>query len=435
MIELPPKLKKREIDNAFSVLNNEKYVPLLQKIDEEYLYWDKVKHITSDVDSGHLWYATKIIRSINSKKIRFGKYTFQYHITDKMQELLHQFDMNFRGRILSESIIPQENKEYYRVNTIMEEAIASSQMEGATTTRKIAKEMLRKQTRPINKSQQMIANNFETIRHIVANPKRDINDVSLKEIHSLITHKTLDSISEEGQFRKADNILVMDGISGQIAHTPPPYTEIDNLTQDLYTFFNSNDSKNFIHPIIKGIIVHFILAYIHPFTDGNGRTARSLIYWYLIKEGYWMTEYLSISRIIARSKRQYEKAFIYTEIDDNDLSYFILYNLNVMSKAYLQLKAYLEKKSEEENSIHKFHHLNNLNERQYQILKIISEKPNTILTAKEIETRFGITNRTAHTDLGGLAKMNLLTEIKLNKRKIGYIRAEKFEENTRKKSN
>lgn len=68
MIELPPKLKKREIDNAFSVLNNEKYVSLLQKIDEEYLYWDKVKYITSDVDSGSLWYATKIIRSINSKK-------------------------------------------------------------------------------------------------------------------------------------------------------------------------------------------------------------------------------------------------------------------------------------------------------------------------------------------------------------------------------
>lgn len=130
-----------------------------------------------------------------------------------MQELLHQFDMNFGGNILSKSIIPHENKEYHLINTIMEEAIASSQMEGASTTRKVAKEMLRKQTRPINKSQQMIANNFETIRHIVANPKRDINEASLKEIHSLITHKTLESISEEGQFRQADNVLVMDGIS------------------------------------------------------------------------------------------------------------------------------------------------------------------------------------------------------------------------------
>lgn len=433
MIERPPTLKKREIDNAFSVLNNEKYAPLLQKIDEEYLYWDKVKYIISEVDGSSLWHATKIIRSINSKKIQFGKYAFQYRITNKMQELLHQFDMNFGGNILSQSIIPQENKDYYLINTIMEEAIASSQMEGASTTRKVAKEMLRKQAKPINKSQQMIANNFETIHHIVTNPKKEINDASLKEIHSLIAHKTLDNSHEEGIFRQSDNILVMDGISGKIAHTPPSYTEINELTQDLYRFFNSNDSKNFIHPIIKGIIIHFILAYIHPFTDGNGRTARSLVYWYLIKEGYWLTEYLSISRIIARSKRQYEKAFLYTEIDDNDLSYFILYKLNVMSKAYQQLKLYLEKKSEEENSIHRFHHLDNLNERQYQILKIISEKPNTVLTAKEIEIRFGVTNRTAHTDLGGLVTMNLLTEIKLNKRKIGYIRSDEFEEIIRQK--
>lgn len=431
MIELPPKLKKQEINNAFSILNDEKYAPLLQKIDEEYLYWDKVKYISSDVNSSSLWYATKIIRSINSKKIQFGKYTFQYRITNKMQELLHLFDMNFGGNILSQSIIPQENKDYYLINTIMEEAIASSQMEGAATTRKVAKEMLRKQAKPINKSQQMIANNFETIRHIVTNTKREINDTTLKEIHTLIAHRTLDNPNEEGVFRQADNILVMDGVSGKIAHTPPPSTEIEELTEDLYKFFNNNDSNKFIHPIIKGIIIHFILAYIHPFADGNGRTARSLVYWYLIKEGYWLTEYLSISRIIARSKRQYEKAFLYTEMDDNDLSYFILYNLNVMSKAYQQLKLYLEKKSEEENSIHRFHHLDNLNERQYQILKIISEKPNTVLTAKEVEIRFGVTNRTAHTDLGGLVAMNLLTEIKLNKRKIGYIRSEKFEEITR----
>ncbi len=76
MIELPPKLKKREIDNAFSVLNNEKYASLLQKIDEEYLYWDKVKHIISDVDSDSLWHATKIIRSINSKKNPIRKIHF-----------------------------------------------------------------------------------------------------------------------------------------------------------------------------------------------------------------------------------------------------------------------------------------------------------------------------------------------------------------------
>ena len=74
----------------------------------------------------------------------------------------------------------------------------------------------------------------------------------------------------------------------------------------------------FIHPIVKGIIIHFLIAFIHPFVDGNGRTASAIFYWYMLRKGYWLTEYLSISRIISRSKRQYEKAYLYTECDGNE---------------------------------------------------------------------------------------------------------------------
>ncbi|WP_366511954.1 Fic family protein [Maribacter sp.] len=51
-------------------------------------------------------------------------------------------------------------------------------------------------------------------------------------------------------------------------------------------FFNNNPKKNFIHPIVKASILHFLIGYIHPFVDGNGRTARAIFYWYLLKNGY-----------------------------------------------------------------------------------------------------------------------------------------------------
>jgi Fic family protein len=146
-----------------------------------------------------------------------------------------------------------------------------------------------------------------------------------------MTENTLDDELDVGLFRYHDNILVLDAITGDIAHMPPPQEELEGLLGDLEMFFN-RDGDRFIHPIIKAIIVHFMLLYIHPFSDGNGRTAHSLFYWYMIKKGYRLIEFMPISRVISKTKRMYEKAFLYTEQDENDLTYFILYHLCAMKK-------------------------------------------------------------------------------------------------------
>ena len=103
----------------------------------------------------------------------------------------------------------------------------------------------------------------------------------------------------------------------------------------------------FIHPIAKGITLHFLLGFIHPFSDGNGKTARTLFYWYLIKKGYWLIEYMSVSRIILKAKAQYARAYLHTELDNNDLTYFILYNLQCIKTALEELKKYIERKAQE----------------------------------------------------------------------------------------
>src|SRR5260221_12066996 len=117
---------------------------------------------------------------------------------------------------------------------------------------------------------------------------------------------------------------------------------MEKLMEEFCLF--ANDSKNenfFLHPIAKAIILHFLIGYIHPFSDGNGRTARALFYWYLIKKGYWLIEYMSVSRIILSSKAQYARAYQYTELDHNDCTYFILYNLKCIGRALEELKAYI----------------------------------------------------------------------------------------------
>ncbi|NLL28250.1 MAG: Fic family protein [Bacteroidales bacterium] len=428
MIEKPPILDKNKIDEVWQIISNSSLDKVFKKINNEYLYWDKVKYlIPLGVNPSAFWHAIKIQRNLTAKTFYFGSTKFKFSLTDRMHELLHTLDLNLGGSLGTQGIIPEKDKNFYLINSIMEEAIASSQMEGASTTRKVAKDMLRKQLKPKNKGQQMISNNYNTIRYLVENQSETFSIEKLKEIQRLITRNTLSNKEYEGKFRTTDDVFVMNGVTGEVAYTPPPSKDIEQWLSKLCDFANNDNKDNFIHPIIKGIIIHFMLAYIHPFVDGNGRTARSLVYWYLLKKGYWLTEYLSISRIIYRSKKKYELAFLYTENDENDLSYFIQYNLETLNKSFEELKIYLQQKISEQNDLILFKEIPEINERQAQILKILIEKPKTIFTAKELTIRFNVSIKTTRKDLQQLVSMGLMEEFNINKRQLGYIKVNDFD--------
>jgi Fic family protein len=299
-------------------------------------------------------------------------------------------------------------------------------IEGATTTRVKAKDMLRKNKKPKNKSEQMILNNYKTIQYISEHQDEDISIEKLYEIHRLVTENTLEK-EDVGVFRNNNEINVVNELTGEIVHTPPDFEELDDLMKSFCEFFNNNPKEDFIHPIVKGSILHFLIGYIHPFVDGNGRTARAIFYWYLLKNGYWLTEYLSISRVIMKTKVQYEKAYIYTEIDDMDVTYFIHYQVKVLLRAFEELKTYVAKKKKEQSKLLKYLKLKNINERQAVILQLIEEDNDRFFTVKEIENRFSITNQTARTDVEELVKRGFLKKVAVDKKSSNYWKGEKFD--------
>lgn len=423
MIENIP--EKSKYSTIIDILLNSDYMSKINKINDEYLYWDKVKYQSpKDVNPIDFWNAVKYTRQIGKRDCRFFTCNLFFHETNKMQESLHNFDINFGCTLASSSILNEKNRQYYLLSSIMEEAIASSQMEGASTTRIVAKDMLRKQAKPKDKSQQMILNNYNTIRYLSEHKDDDFSPELLLEIHRQITEKTLDDPNDEGRFRTDNNIYVVNGITGEVAHDPPSFSSISKTINELCSFINQD--LTFIHPIIKAIVLHFMISYLHPFVDGNGRTARSLFYWYMLKKGYWLTEYLSISRIIYKSKGQYEKAFLYTEHDEFDLGYFITYNLKVLNQAFDELKNYLGRKEQEQKQLFNFMILG-LNERQTQIVKMCSDKPDTVFISKELVSRFNVSVKTIRTDLDKLVEMGLMSEVQLNKRLTGYTRSKDFD--------
>ena len=148
----------------------------------------------------------------------------------------------------------------------------------------------------------------------------------------------------------------------------------------------------------------------------------------MIKKGYWLTEYLSISRVIYTNKRAYERAFLYTEHDENDLSYFIQYHLDVMKKAFEELKKYLQCKIDEQQNMLRFAGIANINERQRYVVRTILEGKRALFTPKELATQFDVSPKSARTDLQDLVKMGYLSMTSLNKRAVGYVKSDQFEE-------
>ena len=425
MIELPPKIDKKTLVNALLKGIDPNIMPVVDKVNADYEYWDKVKYkkLPEGFTPQMLWTNVKASRLRNMILV-WEKYGINLCVTSQMQRLCHEFDMKFGSFWEVEGDTQSAEKKYYLSSSLMAEAIYSSKMEGASTTRIVAKEMLRKKKSPQNKSQQMIANNYKTIQYIVEHKDEPLTEEALLHIHRLMTEKTMDNPEDAVRFRTNDKVVVADMVEGDIIYTPPSFQEIPEFVESLCDFFNNDNPRTFIHPIIRGIIVHFMLAFMHPFADGNGRTARALFYWYMLKEKYWLTEYMSISRVIAKSKPSYEKSFRYVENDGNDIGYFVAYNLRALEISFQQLTDYIQRKQHEKKAATSFMIAGNINYRQAMILQRLKEEPNTIMTVKDVQEMFSVSSMTARKDLSDLVLQGYMTEIALNKVTRGYIKTQ-----------
>jgi Fic family protein len=258
-IEKAPSISQEDLLSAMLLTPNDKVQEVVNKVNETFEYWDTIKYkrCPEGCTPQQLWTYVKAAR-VKSMMSVWGKYGITLTLTNQMQRMCHEIDMNWGGSWGTDSIIGDENKEQYLVGSLMEEAIYSSQMEGAATTRKVAKEMLRKKMTPKDKSQQMIANNYQTIQFIVSHKDALLSPELLLQIHQLMTEHTMQNPQEAGCFRSNNDVVVENGITHETVHIPPTYEEIPNFVEDLCRFFNEQDAPQFIHPIIRGIIIHFV---------------------------------------------------------------------------------------------------------------------------------------------------------------------------------
>lgn len=406
------------------------YLAQYKATDEQgrYLHWSQLKWRVPTVQATDIWSAIKLQRSLQMKFIALlddKQHAFCYCTPHAMEAKLHEIVRLAGGSLaaLDDSLAPESIQRKFLVSSlVMEEAITSAQLEGAATTREVAKKMLEDEREPLNEDEQMILNNYLLLLHAERCHHEPLTVDMILEFHRIATQGTSENCVVPGEFRQ-DNAIYVDDGSGEMAYQPPCYTQIPQRLLLLCEFANQDHSgkagSEFIAPVVKAIILHFMLGYEHPFRDGNGRTARALFYWFMLKSGYELFKYISISKLLKDDPKGYGLSYLYTEKDHNDLTYFIDYQLDTIHKAFAELVTYLQAKTDEFQQVvvmlQNSAYADVLNFVQKDLIKKGSKEPGRVFTVKEVANSYSLSVSTARTYLQALLKHRLFLSTKEGK--------------------
>ena len=413
--------------------------------ENKYLHWSKLRYLAppEGFSNEEWWIAIKIARKSVRHALPFDDKMgrpFSFSDSGYLYRMLHEVDRDAGGRVeLPADVVTTDSRNRYLVNSLIEEAITSSQLEGAATTRRVAKEMLRSGRRPRDRSERMIVNNYRAMEFVRDLVREDLSVPMLLELQRILTEDTLDDPGAVGRFRlPSDQVYVVDQRDGTVLHEPPDANEITARVERLLQFANETGDAAFVHPVVRAILLHYMIGYDHPFVDGNGRTARALFYWAMAKFGYWMTEFLSISTIIRKAPVQYARAYVFSETDDNDVTYFLDYNLRVILRSIGQLHAYLARKAREMRGVQRlldrFVPASVLNYRQVALIVAMRKHPDMFYTIESHRRSHNVSYQTARTDLFKLADHHLVTAAKRG-RAFVFALAEDFDDRLRELAN
>jgi len=151
---------------------------------------------------------------------------------------------------------------------------------------------------------QEILNYREVLKYIDRKGKKEIGEKDLLAIHKLTVDRVLPSATA-GTYR-LNLVVVKNSKTGEISFKPPESGKVKKLVVDFMDWLNSGEAKD-VHPVLLAGITHYVLAFIHPFVDGNGRASRAFATLVLFREGYDIKKFFSIEEYFDRnSKRYYE---------------------------------------------------------------------------------------------------------------------------------
>lgn len=377
------------------------------------------------------WAAVRLRRTQTARPTPFTMKDgtrFTYNLPDPLLRVIDDVSARARGQVeLPEPIANAATRDRYLVRSLIEEAMTSSQLEGASTSRVRAKQMLREDRAPRDRSEQMILNNYSAMQRVIELKDERLTPGLVCEIHRIVTDGALDDPADAGRLQRPGDARVR--IYGtqteeQILHVPPPAETLPERLETLCGFANdsgrSDSTVPYMPPLLRALTLHFMMGYDHYFADGNGRTSRAVFYWSMLRQGFFLTEFLSISRLLRKAPAKYARSFLLTEQDEGDLTYFFLAQAQVVVQAIDELDAYLARKTGQLREATRLLRDLGLNHRQVALVEIFLRNPSGSVTVEEHRTTHGVVPQTARTDLQGLERRGLLTSSKQGRKVMWF---------------
>lgn len=299
----------------------------------------------------------------------------------------------------------------------IEEAITSAIYEGANSTRAKAQELIASEKAPKDKDEWMLYNNYLAMKWIKTHQSKTVSKDLILTIHEMVTNQTLegDDKNFQGKFRD-DKVLVG-------SHEGIEHKKIEDALDEAIELSIRN--KRYVHGLTKGILLHYFTAYIHPFFDGNGRTARTLFYFKCMKSNLKFLELLSISAHLKRGRgNKYERAFEAVVENEYDITYFIDYCLDSLIAA---IKIVEEKVEYLLNmSVLMAHY--NLNKNQIILLQRLALNKSVGVTSQQHAVVIDRTREIARKELKELFEKKFLKEVKVSNQIVYYVDAKYLKE-------
>ena len=383
--------------------------PLTDK--KRYEHWDKLfrswNKNTASEKPEQCWKKMKVGRLLKKSILPFADehdHSFWFCQLEELAEFQHWIDKKAAGVLGADnpSAFDQTRRNRFLMEGFINEAIYSSLLEGAATTRRVAQKILNApKPKPRNIGETMIVNNHNAMKFIDTIKQKELTLSMILQLQGILTAGTLKD-EDRGRLRQQNDIVVFDKTDNTVMHHPPSAEKLYARMERLCDFANGKTPAQFLHPALRAIIIHFMLAFDHPFIDGNGRTARALFYWTMAHNDYWLMSFVSISEIIKRAPSKYYRAFLHSETDENDITYFLLHQIDSIKKAFAQLDDYIKQEERIISPIERMQE-GNLNQRQVILLKQAIQNPLQSFSAREHQVRSNVSYPTARADLLALA--------------------------------
>ncbi|WP_194868393.1 Fic family protein [Pseudoalteromonas sp. PPB1] len=357
----------------------------------------------------------------------------RFYLTPTMQKAISEADRHATSASLEYmcSKVGEEKHFEYLLNDLIEdEAISSSQLEGAATTTKVAKDLLKRARKPRTPDEKMIIGNFKMMQFAWQNRHKRLSIDLIQSMHQIGVESIDDEKYHPGAFRQTDDVEVADA-EGNTVHTPPPANRIHERLEQFIAWVNQDhqdvESSHYLHPLIKAIVMHFVIGFEHPFRDGNGRVARSLFYWYMFKNDYAAFRYIAISVLLKAAPIQYGKSYLYTETDDLDLTYFIDYQCKIVGRAIGEFKHAYENNLRESEAFTRWLWdsglFSKLSDKQKTLFMVAKSGKAKQFTAVNVKENLGCSYNTARDALNGLVELNLFEKEKAGKEWVFTMRS------------